>query len=617
MVLWLVGTARLSLRLRLNVADDGEPLLDRVLTDEVHCIRIGSHAYIHLIDVALDVTLPHNTRIGYDLAIGSQHEPAEQWIKDWAPHLCLPGATCPDFVLKAHLDRVYHGSCRRPHHTSADGLVRADHELQAEDEDHSERPALLLMTGDQIYADDVAGPMLRAIHGLIERLGLYDEPLHGSLVGSSRALRGHPNTYYHRQDLLPADKASEALLERFIGGVRKPVFTTANAKNHLVSLSEILAMYLLVWSPVCWRLIEVTEPKLSPDKAKRFQWEHKLVKRFVTTLPQAARVMAHLPCYMIFDDHDVTDDWNLSADWEATAYGHPFSKRIIGNALIAYLLCQGWGNTPAAFEDLLPLIDDLLNTAGEDGFLDDTPHQALIDRLLRFQDWGFTLATTPPVIVLDTRTRRWRSEISRSRPSGLMDWEALMEFQQKLIGKKSVVVVSATPMFGVKLIELIQRIFTFFGRPLVVDAENWMAHGGSAYTLFNICRHTGTPEHFVILSGDVHYSFVYDVRLRHQPDSPKIWQITSSGIKNEFPRDLLEWLDRLNRWLYSPRSPLNWFTKRRRMRIEPRLPTGREAGERLWNNAGIGLVVLDEQGVPTEIRQLNATEGETEFVKRK
>ncbi len=38
---------------------------------------------------------------------------------------------------------------------------------------------------------------------------------------------------------------------------------------------------------------------------------------------------------MIFDDHDITDDWNLSARWELTAYGHPFSRRIIGNALLA------------------------------------------------------------------------------------------------------------------------------------------------------------------------------------------------------------------------------------------------------------------------------------------
>ncbi len=88
----------------------------------------------------------------------------------------------------------------------------------------------------------------------------------------------------------------------------------------------------------------------------------------------------------------------------------------------------------------------------------------------------------------------------------------------------------------------------------------------------------------------MHYSFVYEVLIRHRKAGPRIWQITSSGIKNEFPKTLLEWFDRLNRWLYSPRSPLNWFTKRRRMRIVPYTPEHAEAGERLWNSAGIGQV---------------------------
>ena len=140
-----------------------------------------------------------------------------------------------------------------------------------------------------------------------------------------------------------------------------------------------------------------------------------------------------------------------------------------------------------------------------------------------------------------------------------------------------------------------------------------MAHRGAANVLLNIFRHSGTPDNFVILSGDVHYSFAYDIRLRHHPETPRIWQITSSGIRNEFPDRLLDWLDRLNRWLYAARSPLNWFTKRRRMRIYPRLPSGRSHGERLWNRSGIGEVRLDSEGAPREIRQLNADTGETRF----
>lgn len=181
-----------------------------------------------------------------------------------------------------------------------------------------------------------------------------------------------------------------------------------------------------------------------------------------------------------------------------------------------------------------------------------------------------------------------------------------MEMQQALMGAKSAVIISPAPMFGVKLIEGVQKIFTAVGKPLVVDAENWMAHRGAASTLLQIWRHSKTPGNYVILSGDVHYSFVYDIVVRHQRRSPHLWQITSSGIKNTFPATLLNTFDRLNRWLYAPMSPLNWFTKRRKLSVHPRDPDRASAGERLWNASGIGLVTLDEKGSPIDIRQLDA-----------
>ena len=156
-------------------------------------------------------------------------------------------------------------------------------------------------------------------------------------------------------------------------------------------------------------------------------------------------------------------------------------------------------------------------------------------------------------------------------------------------------------------------MITWFGKPLLVDAENWMAHRGAASVMLNIFGHARTPQHFVILSGDVHYSFAYDVRLRRGKRRPQIWQITSSGIKNEFPHRLLDWLDRLNRWLYASWSPLNWFTKRRRMRVQARRPSGRDHGERLWNHAGMGEVWLDPEGRPTHIRQRNSDGSHTDF----
>ncbi|WP_047711739.1 alkaline phosphatase D family protein [Pseudomonas lactis] len=597
LVIWLVGSRALPLSLMLQLPS-GEAL--DIPLDATHCqvVPVGRHAFIHLIDIALSHALPQDEIIGYDLLIDGLG------IAQWAPHLLYGDATTPSFVLHSRIHHLVHGSCRKPHHRADEGLLCVDR-LLADARTPLDRPALLMMNGDQIYADDVAGPMLRAIHGLIARLGLFDEYLEGALVSDSASLYGHHASYYHRADLLPALDSNETLRERFFGGVKKPIFTSSTADNHLVTFAEVIAMYLLAWSPAPWTLITPEPPPLSAQEQQRYAREQVHINQFREGLPGVARVFAHLSTLMMFDDHDITDDWNLSAQWEETAYGHPFSKRIIGNALLAYLLCQGWGNQPQVFGELLSQTQALTGQA-QGNHLDTAAQDALLEALLKFQQWHYVLPTSPALVVLDTRTRRWRSEFTLKQPSGLLDWEALSELQQALLDHPSAIIVSPAPVFGVKLIETVQKVFSWCGFPLLVDAENWMAHRGAAQVILNILRHSRTPGNYVILSGDVHYSFVYQVLIRHRNGGPKIWQITSSGIKNEFPPRLLEWFDRLNRWLYSPRSPLNWFTRRRTMQVVPYIPEHAEAGERLWNSAGIGQVFFNEQGQPQAIYQHNA-----------
>ena len=596
LVLWLVGSRELTLTLKLRFA--GQSLA--IALDQGQCtvVPVGREAFIHLIDVPLDDALPQDVVIDYDLLVDASP------IAEWAPHLLYGNAQRPSFVLHRRIHQLVHGSCRKPHHPAADGLLCVDR-LLADAPLAEQRPALLLMSGDQVYADDVAGPMLRAIHALIARLGLFDEHLEGAVVGDSASLYGHRASYYHRVDLLPALDSNETLRERFFGGVKKPIFTSSTADNHLVTFAEVIAMYLLVWSPTPWGLITPQAPVLSTEEGQRYAREQVQVDRFRDGLSGVARVLAHLSTLMIFDDHDITDDWNLSAQWEQTAYGHPFSKRIIGNALLAYLLCQGWGNQPDGFGELVSQTQ-ALTTGAQANALEASAQDELLEALLKFQQWHYVLPTTPALVVLDTRTRRWRNEFTLKQPSGLLDWEALCELQQALLDHPSAIIVSPAPVFGVKLIETVQKVFSWCGYPLLVDAENWMAHRGAAQVILNIFRHSRTPGNYVILSGDVHYSFVYEVLIRHRNAGPRIWQITSSGIKNEFPPRLLEWFDRLNRWLYSPRSPLNGFTRRRTMQVVPHIPEHAQAGERLWNSAGIGQVFFNQQGQPEAIYQHNA-----------
>lgn len=621
---WLAVRAPASVRLELFPPD--APVQTHELepySQELACLRAGEQLCYLMIDLRLETELPKEMLVGYRLSLKLSDDPAGAWQdhETWAEDLCYPGWETPFLRVPDKVSSVMHGSCRKPHSRCSDGLVAADRLVAGllTSPDASERiantlPELLVLSGDQVYVDDVAGPMLQAIMFLTEALGLPDETFDGPEEGlphSGTQLRETGGCLYHRDQLLPKIDQKSTVFDVLFGGTNKPVFTSAHARNHLITLGEMLCMYLLVWSPAAWRILPgFTVPESLGDKDRdMYVREQKTLREFVDGLSGVRRLLAHLPTAMIFDDHDVTDDWNLSLAWEDAAYAHPLSRRVIGNALIAYGINQGWGNRPARIrEDLEHLFETALSQPGSDA------HEAAIDKILGYEKWDFVWPTDPPLIALDTRTRRWRSERNAHYPSGLLDWEAATDLQTHLKGQDAVLLVSAAPIFGVKLIEVVQKFFTLIGKPLMVDAEYWMAHPGTASAILNIFQHRDTPKHFVILSGDVHYSFVYDVELRNghsarhrtAPAGPKIWQICSSGIKNKWPDRLIAALDRGNRLAFSPRSPLNWLTKRRGMRIIPRKPHGTPAGRRILNASGIGVVELDNEGAPTQILQITA-----------
>ena len=566
-------------------------------------IRVGKYAFIHLLSFTSSEPFKDTARIGYSLSFSDDAQQAS-WeneqrglLYDGQSSLCFHYTETPETIL--------HGSCRKPHFHSDDALAQVDVLHKNAFKKQNDFPDLLLMTGDQIYADDVAGPMLKAIHSVIDRLGLYHEALEGAVVTNTNELATHEHGYYEREQLLPQIATNTVLSSIFFGAKKKPVFTSVNAQNHLIGSAEIIAMYLLVWSDTLWADINIDKDGIPPKYHAIFDKEHEALNGFVKQLPQVRRALAHIPTYMIFDDHDVTDDWNLTRGWEQEVYGNPLSKRMIGNALIGYLLCQGWGNAP---KKVAPLIAKVQESMGESGL---NSHDEIIDDLLDFDQWHYRLDTTPPIEVLDTRTQRWRSESNMNKPSGLMDWEALCDFQHSIIGKKSVIVVSAAPIYGVKVIEAIQKVFTFFGKALTVDAENWMAHKGTANVILNIFRHYKTPPDFIILSGDVHYSFVYDVRLRFRRNSPHITQFTCSGLKNAFPDGLIKWLDRLNRVLYRSKSPLNLFTRRRNMSVKAREPS-LGYGE-LFNGCAIGVLKISQKNTDVQCKALLSNGKEVEF----
>lgn len=596
--LWLVTSIEAAPTVSL-----GQQTLE-LPTQQTSTIQVGQRAFIQLIQLTPPSPLATDTPYYYALTF-AESAAQQQWQLA-RQALLYDGQEYFSFRYQTQLSNVLHGSCRKPHHPVDDALQRVDECIAAEFSQQVKRPDMLIMSGDQVYTDDVAGPMLQAIQHVIVRLGLFDEPLTGAVVDYASELTGHEHNFYERNQILPQVDLNTPLSKLFFTAKRKPVFTSVNAHNHLISLSEIIAMYILVWSDALWAEISLDASVVPQRYHAQFTEEQQALTPFVAGLAPIRRALAHLPVYMIFDDHDVTDDWNLTRGWEEEVYGHPLSRRMVGNALVAYWLCQGWGNQPAKFADILSQAATVFTPDGLQ------QQDAFIDTLFDFEQWHYTLHTSPPICVLDTRTRRWRSESSLNKPSGLMDWEALCEFQQDIIGQQAVIVVSAAPIYGVKFIEAIQKVFTFFGKALTVDAENWMAHRGTAHVMLNIFRHYRTPPEFIILSGDVHYSFVYDVRLRFRRNSPHITQFTCSGLKNTFPDGLLTQLERFNRYLYGPDSPLNIFTRRRNMSVTAR-PVSKSDTDTLLNHSAVGQLIIDQQSDKVICRALCAGAETIEF----
>ncbi|MFT2092296.1 alkaline phosphatase D family protein [Paraglaciecola sp. 2405UD69-4] len=597
---WLVTSKAYDFEVLLRNGLNQELLFDnKVQPEYLSQVPVGKHAFVNLLTIEFSSPVKCGTSISYDINLCSEGEPSFS-ITSLMPDLVYPKQSLPNFVVKLDLRKVLHGSCRKPHHDSGDGLLVVDAQLEDAKLQQECGPDILILSGDQVYTDDVAGPMLVAIKQTIALLGLFNEELQGAAIDSSYKVFEHPHCYYQRPELLPDTPSSENTQKLFFGGKKKPIFTSVNANNHLISFAEVMAMYILTWSPEMWNQVDITDQDIPESFRSIFSAEKAIIENFVTGLPRVRRALANIPVYMIFDDHDITDDWNLTRGWEEAVYGNQFAKRIVGNALIGYWLCQGWGNDPKALNALYNKCEEHFSAGGI------IEHDKLVEHVLDWERWHYHLDSSPKLLVLDTRTQRWRSESNMNKPSGLMDWEALCELQQELIGQKAVIMVSAAPIFGVKLIETIQRVFTFFGKALTVDAENWMAHKGTASVILNIFRNRKTPPNFVILSGDVHYSFVYDVTLRFKQNSPNITQITSSGIKNQFPDDLLLWFDRLNRVLYSKYSPLNWFTKRRNMLVKHRRPSNHKV-RTLLNSSGIGMLKVDADCSKVEAHQLCAS----------
>ena len=549
---WIALRRAATVRIAIVDPDTGAELM----TGEAHTVRIGE--YVHVVCVTAsggplewgglyeyDIRFPD---LGEDLqSCGLLGEPGQD-----PATLRYAGFRLPSFMIPAKDIgglRLLHGSCRKPHGEGADMLATVDHILARSAHDLTRRPQILMLTGDQVYADDVSDSLL---HHLIDfGAKLFGWPGGEALPGddSDHLWNTHPHL------LKPGCRAELAENQGGLTGMLPN--SPEKAKSHLLTFTEFAAVHLCAWSDAIWpeRLptFEQVHPEWAAERNEAlllkpyaaefvmFNTERERLEQFRSTLPAVRRALANTATYMICDDHEITDDWYFNLAWCERVLTKPLGRAAIRNGLLAYAVFQAWGNTPEQFapgapgRELLDLIAAWTAAGGapslETERLLSIPRsedlrQSELRHSARALDWHYSVHGPEDgyqLLVLDSRTMRGFPGESTDCSELISRAGIETQVSQLLTARPDgvVVVVSSTPVLGIPVMQKVQMLQNDFRSRLAYDVEFWKAQATAFEGLIAAFASSGTagmPRKIVFLSGDVHFGFA--AWLRYWADRP-------------------------------------------------------------------------------------------------
>ncbi len=269
-------------------------------------------------------------------------------------------------------------------------------------------------------------------------------------------------------------------------------------------------------------------------------------------------LLSTVPTAMIFDDHDIRDDWNASRDWrrkmEATSWWH---GRIVAG-LASYWVYQHLGNLSPEGRAADELWQRVRSHRGP-GPLDLTDaldeFAARCDADPESYRWSYSRDLDDVrLIVVDSRMARDLTPSDRA----MLAADELAWFDDRMRGGfRHVLVASSLPFLlpmGLHHLEawneaLAQgawgRVGGWLGERLrqAVDLEHWAAFQNSFQAVARIAtevadgRRGPAPQTLTFLSGDVHYSYLAEVE---RDEGSRILQAVCSPVRNPLPR-FLRW----------------------------------------------------------------------------
>jgi hypothetical protein len=252
---------------------------------------------------------------------------------------------------------------------------------------------------------------------------------------------------------------------------------------------------------------------------------------------------------MIFDDHDVHDDWNISDAWLKEMRSHHWWNEHIKGALSSYWVYQHLGNlAPEAHED-----DELLNRVkaahDAEALLEEFAFRA--DRETSGSHWSYCrdLGKTR-LIVIDSRAGRVLDESRRSMlDKQEWDWvyeHATGDFDHLLVATSLPWLLGRGMHYAEAWSEAVAGgawgpLAAKAGERMrqSADMEHWAAFQESFARLVDLFRAVGSgerghpPASIVALSGDVHHAYLFEVGYpRGTGMGSNVWQAVCSPYRN-------------------------------------------------------------------------------------
>jgi len=275
----------------------------------------------------------------------------------------------------------------------------------------------------------------------------------------------------------------------------------------------------------------------------RESWGEDTIRWLLSTVPSA----------MIFDDHDVHDDWNTSISWLEEMRKKSWWERRITSALASYWIYQHLGN-------LSP------DKIAEQGLLDRVKAEPDAGRMLHSwaaeadsagggRRWSYSRDLGEVrLVVLDSREGRVLDE----RPRRMFDDEEFDWLEGVITGDvRHLLVADTLPVFLPHAIHMLESWndavaggawSSLMKGPAErirrwLDLEHWGAFPDSFERLVELIRAVGAgergdpPASIITLGGDVHHAYL--ARVEFSDDTgveSSVWQAVCSPFRNALSR---------------------------------------------------------------------------------